>query len=630
MASLVLYPPIVDSSMPAFPVQPVSIADETLDGGSCEIFFSLSKFNVSSDVASVQVSIKKQSTGENVVKREDDDAETSPRLFRATGIILDVPVTQILGVDNLYKIELKSSNLRTVIENIDEEETAYRGWIPGTLYQVQIRLSGINYADEIQPIGQEAWLNANANMFSEWSTICIVKAISQPYIKSKSLTYVDGSSIINFDSSDYDPAQRYSIKSTNLLLEYCKSREDNEPLYSYRVSLYANTLPTPGQSQPTLLEKSDIIYVGQNEDYKQLNYVFKYNIQDEVNYGILIEYETKAEYTQSIGILITGDIDEGSGATPLDLYTVENNSQGYLVGSSESLEADEGRVLLLIYGTSVGASYYIISRSDSRTNYQIWEDIRFFGTTSGSVVNTIIPDYTIESGIFYKYRIQSLDGRVIETASRGVPKVTPNPIIREFDYCFLLGKNNKQLKLKFDNDMNNFSINVKYVIQETFDVFPNISRLGSMRYKSFPVTGLISFNMDENYLFATKEEIYGTTDSATIQAYESRETTRSNQPYNYYYERGFRNKVMEFLYSDEPKLFKSPTEGNVLIRLTNISLSPNESLGRLIYSFNSTATEIADNTVDKLKKYKIINEKSEEEITLSGETVHESHSPEVI
>ena len=168
------------------------------------------------------------------------------------------------------------------------------------------------------------------------------------------------------------------------------------------------------------------------------------------------------------------------------------------------------------------------------------------------------------------------------------------------------------------------------VIQETFDVFPNISRLGSMRYKSFPVTGLISFNMDENYLFATKEEIYGTTDSATIQAYESRETTRSNQPYNYYYERGFRNKVMEFLYSDEPKLFKSPTEGNVLIRLTNISLSPNESLGRLIYSFNSTATEIADNTVDKLKKYKIINEKSEEEITLSGETVHESHSPEVI
>lgn len=624
MASLVLYPPIVDSSMPAFPVQPVSIADETLDGGSCEIFFSLSKFNVSSDVASVQVSIKKQSTGENVVKREDDEAGTNPRLFRATGIILDVPVTQILGVDNLYKIELKSSNLKTIVENIDEEETAYRGWIPGTLYQVQIRLSGINYADEIQPIGQEAWLNANANMFSEWSTICIVKAISQPYIKSKSLTYVDGLSTIIFDSSDYDDTQRYSIKSTNLLLEYYKLREDNEPLYSYRVSLYANTLPTPGQSQPTLLEKSDIIYVGQNEDYKQLNYVFKYDIQDEVNYGILIEYETKAEYTQSIGILITGDIDEDSGTTPLDLYTVENNSQGYLVGSSESLEADEGRVLLLIYGQHQGANEYVISRSDSRTNYQIWDDIRIMSFSSGDV-NVIIADYTIESGIFYKYRLQLIDG-----STRKVPKVTSNPIIREFDYCFLLGKNNKQLKLKFDNNMNNFNINVKDVIQETFDVFPNISRLGSMRYKSFPVSGLISFNMDENHLFATKAEIYGTTDSTTIQAYESRETTRSNQPYNYYYERGFRNKVMEFLYSDEPKLFKSPTEGNVLVRLTNISLSPNDSLGRLIYSFNSTGTEIADNTVDKLKKYKIINEKSEEEITLSGGAVHESHSPEVI
>jgi hypothetical protein len=39
---------------------------------------------------------------------------------------------------------------------------------------------------------------------------------------------------------------------------------------------------------------------------------------------------------------------------------------------------------------------------------------------------------------------------------------------------------------------------------------------------------------------------------------------------------------MEFLYDGQVKLFRSPTEGNYLIRLTDVSFSPNEQLGRMI------------------------------------------------
>ena len=55
MASRVLYPCIVDSYMPAFK------AGNT----SCRVYFSLSKFNGSSDFSSVHISVVKQNTGMN-------------------------------------------------------------------------------------------------------------------------------------------------------------------------------------------------------------------------------------------------------------------------------------------------------------------------------------------------------------------------------------------------------------------------------------------------------------------------------------------------------------------------------------------------------------------------------------
>ena len=77
--------------------------------------------------------------------------------------------------------------------------------------------------------------------------------------------------------------------------------------------------------------------------------------------------------------------------------------------------------------------------------------------------------------------------------------------------------------------------------------------------------------------------------------------------YDYVKERIFREKVMEFLIDDKPKLFKSTTEGNVLVRLTNINFSPNQSLSRMIYSFSATATEIGEASQKNLEKYGIIN-----------------------
>lgn len=71
------------------------------------------------------------------------------------------------------------------------------------------------------------------------------------------------------------------------------------------------------------------------------------------------------------------------------------------------------------------------------------------------------------------------------------------------------------------------------------------------------------------------------------------------------YEREFREAVYKFLYSDNPKLFRSNAQGNILIKLTNLSFTPVNQLGRRLYSFSADAIEIDENSITNLFKYNI-------------------------
>lgn len=85
---------------------------------------------------------------------------------------------------------------------------------------------------------------------------------------------------------------------------------------------------------------------------------------------------------------------------------------------------------------------------------------------------------------------------------------------------------------------------------------------------------------------------------------------------NIYLERNFKLEVLEWLNNGKPKVFRSPTEGNYIVRLMNVSLSPNDQLGRMIHSFNCTAYEIAENTYENLELYNFINANATIEPTL--------------
>jgi hypothetical protein len=72
---------------------------------------------------------------------------------------------------------------------------------------------------------------------------------------------------------------------------------------------------------------------------------------------------------------------------------------------------------------------------------------------------------------------------------------------------------------------------------------------------------------------------------------------------------------MNFLINDNVKLYRSTTEGNILVKLTDVSFNPKVELGRYLYSFSATAVECGECNIDNYAKYNI-NRKSAESYDL--------------
>lgn len=75
---------------------------------------------------------------------------------------------------------------------------------------------------------------------------------------------------------------------------------------------------------------------------------------------------------------------------------------------------------------------------------------------------------------------------------------------------------------------------------------------------------------------------------------------------NYYRERKFREEVYAWLTNGEPKLFRSPSEGNVLVRLLNVNMTPFNGTSRMVYQFSCQAYECDGTDFESLTKNKII------------------------
>ena len=215
----------------------------------------------------------------------------------------------------------------------------------------------------------------------------------------------------------------------------------------------------------------------------------------------------------------------------------------------------------------------------------------------------------------------------------GTPTSKGLPI--DFEDAFLYdGK--RQLKIRYNPKVSSFKTTVlESKVNTIGGQFPFIFKNGNTSYKEFPISGLITLLTDENSLFTEQlkrtdysrkftftppysKESDGWWYSITGQSEFVSKLKQEEEVYdiqtfptadNFKREREFKLEVLNWLNDGKPKLFRSPGEGNYIVRLMNTSLTPNDTLGRMLHTFSTSACEIAEYNFINLEKYNFINAK---------------------
>ena len=198
-------------------------------------------------------------------------------------------------------------------------------------------------------------------------------------------------------------------------------------------------------------------------------------------------------------------------------------------------------------------------------------------------------DFTCAQGKKYKYALQQYNDSGLLSN-----KIYSDVIQADFEYAFLYD-GTYQLKIKYNSTMTKIAnTHLEQKMDTIGSQFPFIFRNGNVSYYEFPIGGLISYFMDDEHLFMSEEELL------------MKDKTINYTIDNIAQERIFKIKVLEWLNNGQPKIFRSPTEGNFIVRLLKISMKPEQKLGRLLHNFSGTAYEIAEYNYENLCKYKFL------------------------
>ena len=608
-----LFPPILAASQPAF-----------VSASSYAIKFTMPELVSLSSIGHIQIKITKQSNNASIVKTEK----------YPDGII--------------YK-KKSDINFANGEVNILDSDLAAPGWQQDTYYKVQMRFG----ADSDLPWLNEGNLKEFYNWkttqitnntttyqtFGEWSTIMVLKCIDKPIIIIPNEQLSGSNGNVQFDSI------LHAVDTITPLLSGSYGCISNEPVDKYRFRIYKNQ----STDETNLFLDTGWLQHNVTQDNVSLdkNWLQENQIKDLIGKTPAVLSTDKYRFKQALSeneqyTLIYSVITKNGyeGSSNPSYFEVIPSRLNQLTGMSlevydhtNALTNEEGCMVLTIDFKDNISGNFIIIRTDEYSNYTYWEDLCYF-TVIGTKNIVYKTDYTIESGIKYKYAIVKENS----AGYRSIPLMEKDAPARwvDFQYNYILGTKG-HIRLMYDNTIQSFKKNVLQNKQDTLGgKYPTITKNGYAYYSEFQVEGLISIEQEiTDYIDAdgfkfkagdclvgadkicfsaySKDNYFhradGSDEVGEVFTYQVNNLENINNLTDDYYfvERKYREIIIDFLNDGEYKLYKSPTEGNILVVLTEVSLTPKEELGRLVYSFSATAVEVDEPSLKNLNEFNLIN-----------------------
>lgn len=218
-------------------------------------------------------------------------------------------------------------------------------------------------------------------------------------------------------------------------------------------------------------------------------------------------------------------------------------------------------------------------------------------------------DFCVASGEEYDYRVIRGNEIAFETS---------NAAAAYFEDTFLADEDT-MFAIRYNPNITNFKTVVQESLTNTLGgQFPVVRSNGDSKYRQFTLSGTIYSNclitgdiVDSRGAGANLTDVSLPDEAPTLYLKDSSVFNIATDPTDRRllasYEKKAKDLIMNFLTNKKPKLFRSFEEGNMIVYLSNVSFTPNKTLGRKVYDFSATATEIAEYNITNLNKYKLIS-----------------------
>ena len=528
---------------------------------SPRIYFSISPFNTASDISRVHISLVNQTTNENA-------------LTDATGILLSEGLQYDTDVGMYY-----------VVIPVDHVKngTNSTGWNYNQFYKLQLRFDSYD-GDGV--LNNSDYFISHLAYFSEWSEIHLLRPILQPQVLLRTFDATDGSVTPAFNLGIIPISGKLYFGDDNY-------SDETETLQSYHFEIVTRA------SEDTVLT-SETIYTGGNVDPN----VILYNLDlSGISTDVTTEFIMRLHITTSNNYTMTKEYD-------FDIadYTTEDTWDPEIIATLDN-ENGIATVHVTNVNTTFGTVY--IRRSSSVSDFKEWESI--YEEAIAGTTDLTVTDNTVGSGIWYRYSVQ------LQNTAGAMTPIRMSDILFPDFYTAILSRGDKQIGILYNYQISSYKPVVNRQKMDTIGgKYPKFAENAAMNYIQFSITGMISAQEDENKFFMNEEDYYG----SMYQNYTIyNENNDIDDNYNYFWERAFRQELVKWLNDGEPKLYRSKTEGLMVVMLTDISLTPNKTLSRRLYDFSATVYEIQDgNSLELLDSLGIydVHYKNENQQTAGG------------
>lgn len=663
-----LYPPLVETFMPAFPYE-----------GPAPITFSISAYNETNSFNKIHISLTKQATNNSVLQNGTDLTINGEKIIIFNGIwILNKNSQFITTRDGI----VYTVNIPAAILNTDNKK-----FVIDDYYKVQIRLD-----ENTETPTDSTYLSSKSRAkFSEWSSVCLIKAIpkvslvmkdfeakdvigesngtEQSLIKviQKGITPIVGR--LEYSDSDENTTSSPSndtISAVDKNLFITEKNEQTTTIYDETLQKYKITITSKKTDE--IIDETGWVLTATSQDPNRIYWLADLtNAEAEEEYSVVIQYYTKNQYYDSEEYTLQIASYDATPFKPIFTFksaVLDDNSQ--TSGKKTKIATEEdGYVTLTITSNALPAGYLYIKRATSLDNFKKWELLSC--TKNSGIIDRTIVDKTVGSLVRYRYSVQYMikkNGQWTETKFSKTYDLKSSfyDVYPDFHDIFLL-RGDKQLAIRYNDQVTSYNqvIN-RQVINTLGSKYPKFAENAQMNYKKITISGLLTAESDFNRTFLNERDfaadmnaydkemdgVYNVRNDTLADGdrkYLSISTLTSPDTYNithnlaqttdhdlypkdnWWWERKFRDTALDWLNDGEPKLFRSMTEGNMAVMLTDITLSPNAQLGRRIYNVSMTAYEIGDGysleTLSSLGIIDIPNE-YEEAINATGMGINDS------